>query len=181
MTARASRKSGNPTVRKADPRDPLALSKVMPHHRVAWRVERIGWTAMALAIVAALVGVFGGGPLSSVHAGGGGLAIEYQRFQRSSAENDYRFDLDAALVRDGRLRLRLDQALLDDMELDSIIPEPEAVIAGNDHTEFVFLAAPGNGQARVVFRFRPATFGRRAGRVEVPGAPPVVIDQFIYP
>ena len=67
------------------------------------------------------------------------------------------------------------------MELDSVIPEPEAVIAGKDYTEFVFLAAPGGGQARVVFRFRPATFGHRAGRVEVPGAPPVAVDQLIYP
>lgn len=161
--------------------DPLALSKVMPHHRAAWRVERVGWAVMALAVIAALLGIFGGGPMSRVHAGGGGVAVEYQRFQRASAENDYRFDVDAALVRDGRLRLRLDQALLDDMELESIIPEPEAVVAGNGHTEFVFLAASTGGQARVRFRFRPATFGRRAGRVEVPGAPPVAIDQIIYP
>ena len=96
---------------------------------------------MALAVIAALLGVFGGGPLSRVHAESGGLAVEYQRFQRASAENHYRFDLDAALVRDGRIRLRLSQALLDDMELESILPEPEAVIAGKDATEFVFRIA----------------------------------------
>ena len=177
MSTRASKTTKPP--REAP--DPLALPKVMPHHRMAWRVERIGWTMFALAVLAALLGAFGGGPLSRVHAGGGGLLVEYQRLQRSSAQNEYRFDVASSLARDGRLRLRFDQALLDDMELDSVIPEPAAVIAGKGHTEFVFHAAPEEGDARITFRYRPATFGRRAGTVETPGAPPVEIDQFIYP
>lgn len=179
MTTRAKKRTSTEDHKRGD--DALALSKVMPHHRAAWRVERIGWAAIAVLLIATLLGAFGGGPISHVRAGSGGLVAEYYSLQRASADTEYRFEIDTTLVRDGRFRMRFDQDLLDDIQIESITPEPQSAIAGDGHTDFVFDATPGEGPAHVVFRFQPATFGRRAGRVEVPGAPPLELDQFAFP
>jgi hypothetical protein len=50
--------------------------------RRVWRVQRIGWLIIAAVIVAALLGVFGGGPLSRAAVQGDGLRLEYERFAR---------------------------------------------------------------------------------------------------
>ena len=165
------------------PRDDLALERVMPHHRAAWRAERVAWVVGALVLLAALLGAFGYGLLSHATAGTpGALQVRYERLQRSSAPSEYDVTVGTGLARAGVLRLRFDQGLVDAMEIDGIVPEPEDVIAGAGYTEFAFnTTAAGAGDARIMFRFRPTTFGRVSGRVTASGAPPVHIDQFVYP
>lgn len=154
----------------------------MPHHRAAWRVERVGWTVMALALLGALLGVFGDGPLSRATVGSpSALTVEYDRFQRSSAPQMYRLRVHPSLVRRDSLTLRFNQSLVEDMELDSIVPEPESVRAAPGHTDFVFRVGTGKGPLAITFRFQPATFGRRSGTVRVEGAAPVEIEHYIYP
>lgn len=177
--ATARRKSTPPSA----PADDLDLDRVMPHHRAAWRVERIAWALGAIALLGALLGLFGYGPLSRVTVGhADGLQVEYDRFQRSSAPTDYEVTANAALARDGQLRLRFDQTLVDGIEFEDIAPAPEHARAGNGYIEFVFNMAPGHPtRTRITFRFRPTTFGHRSGRVAANGAPPVTLDQYIYP
>jgi hypothetical protein len=167
------------------PKDDLALERVMPHHRAAWRAERIAWVVGSLTLVAAVLGLFGYGLLSPTTVGTRGvLEVRYDRMQRSSAPTEYEFSAGGGLARDGALHLRFDQGLVDAMEIDGIVPEPERVVAGAGHTEFVFNAEAGPARTaplRIVFRFRPTTFGHVSGRVAAPGAPPVLLDQFVYP
>lgn len=162
--------------------DPLPLAAVMPHHRAAWRVERIGWVVMALALIGALLGVFGDGPISQAREGSpAALMVDYDRFQRSSAPQMYRFAVHPSLARQGSVNLRFDQSLIDDMELDSVVPEPETVSAAPGYTSFAFKVEPGTKPLRITFRFRPATFGHRSGTIATDGAPPVTVDHYIYP
>jgi hypothetical protein len=163
--------------------DDLYLERVMPHHRAAWRVERIAWTIGALALIAAMLGLFGYGPMSRTTVGStDALQIEYDRFQRSSAPNDFALTVNTALARNGELRVRFDQSLVDHVEFDDIVPEPEKVFAGTGYTEFVFNIAPGErAPAHIAFRFRPTTFGHRTGQVTASGAPPLTLDQYVYP
>jgi hypothetical protein len=157
-------------------------ASVMRHHRAAWKVERTGWAVMALLLLGALLGVFGDGPLSRASAGSpASLSAEYDWLQRASAPTAYKFDVHPSLVRDGTLRLRFDQRLIDAILIDSIVPEPEATRAGPGYTEFEFDIAPEGKSARVTFHYRPDTFGHRTGRITVAGAPHVTIDQYIYP
>ncbi len=153
----------------------------MRHHRSAWRVERIGWTVMALILVATLLGAFGDGPLSRARAGSAALSVEYDRLVRSSSPTQYRFRVSPAQAEQGRLRLRLDQSLVDRMELESIVPQPEHQTAGPDYAEFVFRLAPGERPVTIDMRYRPATFGRQRGSISVAGRDAVAIDQFVYP
>lgn len=154
----------------------------MPHHRAAWRVERVGWAVMALALLGALLGVFGDGPLSQVSDGSStSLKVEYDRFQRSSAPQMYRFTAHPSVVRQGSLDLRFDQSLIEDMELDSVVPEPASVRAAAGYTHYTFNAEAGKEPLQITFRFRPATFGHRLGTVTAEGVSPVTIDHYIYP
>ena len=151
------------------------------HQRREWRIERVGWAVMALLVLAGLLGVFGDGPLGQARTGGAGASVEYDRLQRAAAPTEYRFAVDPALATDGHLRLRLDEALLEEAELISIVPEPASVATGPGYVEFAFAVhAPGT-PARITFRFKPTTFGRVRGEVALPGTAPVVLDQFVFP
>lgn len=159
-----------------------AVDPVMKYHRVFWRIERVAWATMALLLIAALLGVFGGGPLSHGRTGSANtLTVEYDRILRASAPTQYRFLVHPSISAKGVLRLRVDHSLVDPMQLDSIIPEPDSQSAGPSYTEFSFGVEPGTAPVSIVFQFRPATFGRHAGQVSVPGVPPLTIEHFIYP
>lgn len=174
--------AGSVRTKREKTADESDFADLMRHHRAAWRVERIGWTIMALLLVATLLGAFGDGPLSHARSGSAqGLSVEYDRLLRSSAPSLYRFEASPSLARDGVIRLRFDGSLIENMELESIVPEPDQQEAGAGFTEFAFRVAPGDTPARFDFRFRPATFGRRAGDVSIAGAHAVPINQFVYP
>lgn len=136
---------------------------------------------MALMLAAALLGVFGDGPVSRTRAGSGQtISVEYDRLLRASAPALYRFHVRPSLAGDGALHLRIDRALLDRMEFESITPQPEHQITGPGYGEFIFRLAPGDRAATIDIRFRPATFGRQQGRVSI-DAQTVVISQYVYP
>ena len=160
----------------------MQIDEDLAHQRLEWRLERIGWAAMALLVVAALVGLLGYGPLSHASAGDAAtLAVDYDRIQRASAPTAYRFHVAPALAGNGEVRLRFDAALLDEVELESILPEPREVRTGPGYTEFAFATAAGDEPATIMFEFRPATFGHVRGRVTSEGAPPLLFDQYILP
>lgn len=172
-----------PDQKQAERRQGPEINEDRRHQRIEWRMERVAWMVMLLLMAASLLGVFGSGPLSRAQAGQSGtLTLDYDRVQRSSAPTEYRFEAAPALARDGQLRLRFDAALLEEVELDSIVPEPETVRSGPGYTEFAFaLDAAAAQPASIVFQFQPATFGHVRGRVATAGAPPLVVDQIVLP
>jgi hypothetical protein len=159
----------------------LQLDDDLPGQRREWRVERVGWVAMGLIVAAALLGVFGGGPLSHAYARADGVELRYERFQREQAPDAWRLAVDPALTRGGRFHVRVDQTLLDVLELDRIEPQPVAQVAGPGYVDSVFDAHGGDRPASVDFRFRPARIGRITGRVTIDDGAPLFIDQFVYP
>lgn len=181
MPAKAATKKGRQ--KSASDEADLDLGQVMPHHRAAWRVERIAWALGAIALIAALLGLLGYGPMSRTIVGtSDGIQIEYDRFQRSSAPTDYKVTAAPSVTSAGELRIRFDQSLVDEIEFDDIVPEPAEVRTGSGYTEFVFQVAQGGATPmHIAFRFRPTTFGHRSGQVATRGRAPLTIDQYIYP
>lgn len=179
--AGAFRANGDPAVQA---NDKLPIHEDRAHARLEWRIEHIGWAVMAILLAAGLLGLLGYGPLSQARTGETGLlSLAYDRLQRAGAPSAYRFTVAPGLARDGVLRLRFDDALLREIEISSILPEPEDVRSGPGYTEFLFAtdAAAGGPPARIVFRFQQATFGHVRGRVSTDGAAPLLIDQIVYP
>lgn len=153
------------------------------HQRREWRFERIGWVVMAILLAAGLLGLLGYGPLSRAQAGTSGtLTVAYDRLQRASAPSEYHIRVAPRLARNGELRLRFDNALLEEIEMNSILPEPLHMRSGPGYTEFVFAMNTGEGPpTRLQFQFEPTTFGHVRGSVTADGAEPLVIDQIIFP
>ena len=167
-----------------DTRDPhLQIDEDRAHQRLEWRIERVGWAVMAALALAGVLGLLGNGPLGRAHAEGGGLALDYDRLQRAKAPTEYRFHVDPALARDGTLRLRFSDALLEEVEIETIVPEPDSVRAGPGFTEYAFAVARGDRDraARIALHYRPTTFGPVRGRVWTEGAPPLDVAHFVYP
>ncbi len=137
---------------------------------------------MALLLTAALLGTFGDGPLSKAKVRSDmGWSLEYERLLRSNAPSLFRFHIQPALTTSGEVRLRLDRSLLDHMEIESIVPNPERETVGPGYGEFAFLLAPGDQAGTIDLRYRPATFGHRRGRVSVSDGQALFIDQFAFP
>lgn len=92
--------------------------------RRTWRVQRVGWGAMALVSIGALLGVFGDGPLAEASAGGGpGAArILYDRFARVDARQTIALEVPPELVTGSRLELRIDAGFAADYQLERATP-----------------------------------------------------------
>ncbi|MBW8268947.1 hypothetical protein [Caldovatus aquaticus] len=141
------------------PADIRRIEDRLPFQRRTWRIQRIGWAAMALVVLAALSGATGrGGPLAEAETvtPDGALRIRYERMQRLGAPTLLRLEARAgAANRDGAIELRLDPAFLRDWRLRPGVPVPEAAAAGPDGLRLRFRAAPGAARVAVMLELMP--------------------------
>jgi hypothetical protein len=147
-------------------------------HRREWFVQRMAWVLMTVVIVAAIAGVFGGGPLASAHVAIGDGQVDYQRFVRKRAGTEWRIKpaRDAAF---GRSHVGIDTSLLDHYQVISIVPEPHAtqLAFGKAVYEFDLASAP----ADIVFHVEPARIGRAVGEMRLGNSGSALIKQFVFP
>lgn len=161
----------------------LEINQDLPHERLEWRIERVGWAAMALILSAALAGLLGPGPLSSAMAGerGSALWVEYNRFERYQAPAMLRVHLGPGAARDGRARLWLSREYVENIELHHIDPEPESVEAGPDLFVYTFNLTDPTRPAAVTFHLEANKFWRAPVGVGLDGGPRLNFSQFFYP
>jgi hypothetical protein len=133
------------------------------HQQVEWRVEQAGFVMWALILIAALAGLLGPGPLSSVSAASadGSIQAAYHRFARLQAEGRITLRLSPSLVRDGAIRLRINRAFTESAAIERIQPEPREMVIAGEELIYVFPAEKGQATASVEFRFNPARMGVR--------------------
>jgi hypothetical protein len=150
--------------------------------RRTWAAQRVGRVAMALVVLAALLGLVGSGPLSETTAGDGErLTVEYDRFVRRLGENRLTFKVAPGAAGGPEVRLWIDAPYARRMEIEAVTPEPERMEAARDRLTLVFsLARPGAGLEAVV-DLRPQAIGRVRGAVGLAGGPAARIAQFVYP
>jgi hypothetical protein len=168
----------------------MHIGEDLAFQRRDWRVERISWVAMSIALVAALLGAFGSGPLSKTTAGDMtlGVEIEYQRFWRVEKEMPLRVRIRGAAASAGALAAAargeaavwLDNQYLRDLVLERVEPQPIRTEVSAGHRVFVF-ATRGSEPVEVVFRLRAERFGFHTGRIGPSGDEGVLVRQFVYP
>lgn len=162
--------------------DGLQLEEDLAHQRREWRVQRIGWIAMALIAAAALAGLLGPGPLSHARAGDPrALQVEYGRFARARAPEELRIRVPGQAVSDGRVRMVLPQAFLDRIELKRIQPEPESVDVRPGGNGYDIVVGSDAGPVEVVIEYEHRRFGRAPVRVSLDPGPAVAFEQWVYP
>ena len=151
--------------------------------RREWRFERIGWALMLAVAVASVVGAFGKGPLSHGAAGeeGSPLRVRYERLTRHHSPAPLELEVRASAGDSGLARVWIDQSYLERMDVDHIVPEPEAASAGADRTTYTFRITDPTRPGRIVFGFVPQGFGRARLRLGLDGGPTWELWQFVYP
>ncbi len=114
---------------------------------------------MGLFILFALAGFMGEGPKSKAVAGDldEGIRIEYEEFSRQDAPQSLRIEVAGLAVQEGKVRLWIDEGYLRNMEIQSMLPEPESVEAGPDRHTFEFSVE--EGKAPFTFFVSPRGIG----------------------
>jgi hypothetical protein len=142
-----------------------------------WRIEPWIWFGILVLIVAALAGLFGSGALSARSLENGALHLDYDFFLRYNTPTELRVRLKADQHHNAAFWL--DQGFLDEIDLESVNPQPRDVKVRGLQTHFEFAAFD---DVEVQLQFRPNRAGLLAGAIgsEVP-ATRLEFSQFVYP
>ena len=151
--------------------------------RRSWIVQRCAWAAMALVILAAVMGLFGPGLLGKVTAGqhGAQLRVEYYRFWRLKSPTSLRLLVAPEAVHNNQATVWLSRSYLDNISIQNITPQPERVEAGPDRLTFVFSMRESDRAAAITFDIRPESFGSLDGQAGIQDGKAVTFNQFVHP
>ena len=145
------------------------LELVPPANPATWRRERIGWAVLAVFLVAAVIGVFGAGPLSRTTISAGNVRLEYDRFLRMSAASALQITLSPDGKAAGEQGVTLDHAYLDRIRVHTVVPEPKRTLARPDAVEFVFATASDGAPVTAWFHITLDRPGVASGRLTAAG------------
>lgn len=159
----------------------IEVDQDLDFQRKDWRFERIGWGAMLLVGVGAILGLFGQGPLSDATASAedGSLRVEYQRFERHGSQSELTVFLRRAASTDTSVQLWIGDEFLRSVQLQQIVPEPERQISLGDRT--LYEVAMRSDTGRVSFYVTPQRIGTRTLELGAPGRATLKRSQFVYP
>jgi hypothetical protein len=161
----------------------IEIEQDLRFQRLCWKLERGGWAFMTLLIVAAVLGLFGSGPLSHRIAGekGGPLWVEYQRFGRWDCPEELHVHLGPGVAREGKAMIWVSRELIELHDVEHVTPPPEAVEAHGDGYTYVFRVPAAAEEVSITFNLKPESWGPAAGSIGVAGGAAVAIRQFVYP
>jgi hypothetical protein len=168
---------------KANKFSGLQIFDDMRFQEKEWSIERTGRWAMLLIILAALLGLFGWGPVSkaSNRAEGIPVWVEYERFIRLKAPVILKVHLDEVLVEGGETSFWLDNEYLKNFRIHYIYPEPDSVESGLGRVTYNFKIEQGRQPDEVLFHLEPETFGWLQGQIGVEDSEANSFSQLIYP
>jgi len=160
----------------------LEIDQDLAFERRQWSVQRVGWGVGALIIVAALLGVFGSGPLSAATAGDEEtLVVHFQRFVRHKGQGELVVKVGPNQASAGQVELWLTTEYLGEIDLQGISPEPDEVRSAGDRQVFVFLVDDPAQLLEVTITYFPTGLGRVSGAAGLVDGATVSFTQFGYP
>jgi len=151
----------------------LPLEDEIDLHRKGWIVQRIGWVLMFAFLIAAILGLFGEGPLSKKKVQAGNINVEYERFCR------YEHGMEIRLQSAGEniSTVSIPQTYLKSFRVATIVPEPAKQVATTGSVQYQF---EGTGNNIVSFYLSPIDRKTVEGKFQVNNHP-FSIKQTIYP
>jgi len=160
----------------------LDLDQDLTFEKRQWKVQRVGWAAMVLIVVAALLGVFGSGPLSAASVGDNAtLVAHYQRFVRHQGQGELVVKVAPNEAAEGRVEFWLTTEFLGEIDLQGISPEPDEVRSAGDRQIFVFLVDDPTCPLEVSISYFPNGLGRVSGGIGLVDGPDFSFNQLSYP
>lgn len=157
----------------------LEVHQDLDFQRREWRIQKLGWALMFLFLVAAVLGIFGTGPVSNATVGERDSAAwaDYQRFGRRGAPLTLRVHVRPAAT---QFRVVLDRAYVETVRVQAVTPQPQSTQAAADHLIYIFEAAEPGQATAVTFDLQADQIGLTSGRVQAEGRE-LGFVQFIYP
>ena len=159
----------------------LQINEDLQFQRRDWFLQRVGWCALGLLLLAGLAGLLGPGPLSrTTRTDGGGLDVGYERFVRDNAQTDLSFRVAPQALVSDQARLLIHRDYLAANRLQRIEPEPRSTRSLGEYVEFSFDAQASEPLA-IRLTLEPDEFGTHSGSVRLNDGPEVRLEQFTYP
>jgi hypothetical protein len=149
--------------------------------RREWTAQRVGWVAMALLLIAALVGLLGPGPLSAttVASEDGLVEVEYQRFAHLEADDLITISLAPATVTGDSVELQLAEDWVRSVDISGITPTPAEQVATDYGVRLSMSTEPG-AELTIQITFRASRIGPIDAGVRFEDRT-VRFDQLVYP
>lgn len=109
----------------------LEIGQHEPFQQREWRLERVGWTIIAVLIIAGLAGLLGPGPFSwaTSRSDAGLVTVEYQRVTHHEADDAITLTFPAEAVQDGMVTVEVTGSWVAGVDLQGISPEPSDQMA----------------------------------------------------
>jgi hypothetical protein len=161
----------------------LALEQNLDFQRRSWALQHLGWAVMGLLILAALLGLFGAGPLSSITISSqdGLLALQYARFWRLQSPMTLRVTLRPMAIYASEAQIWLSRAYLEGVSVQHVQPPPQRVEAGAERLTYIFSLSQAGQPTEVSFTVEPQRPGRVAGQLGLTDSTSLHFAHFIYP
>jgi hypothetical protein len=169
----------------------MQLEQNVPHppgtnpvdfQRKQFLAERIGWLAMGLVLVWALVGGFGEGWISQqkVWNEDRTVGLDYDRFGRRGAPSDLHLDLRPDKSAQ-ELIVHLNREFLDNVEIERITPHYRSMVIDSKGAAVTFDADPSANDYSITIEYKPRHAGLLHVALRALGDDEITVDQFIYP
>lgn len=161
----------------------LEVAQDLEFQKQEWKAERIGWIVAALLLLAALLGLFGTGPVSKTTARSetGEFSIEYQRFSRYNAQTQLLVTVGSGAISEGTARLVVDQGFINNFDIQRVVPQPDSVEITSDTYIYSFTINQPGDAIEIIFDLQANKTGVQSGAIGLENGQQVNISQFVYP
>ncbi|MGZ8385825.1 MAG: hypothetical protein ACXWWI_07665 [Nitrospira sp.] len=165
------------------PIDGLEITQDLAAQQTTWAIQRMGWAAMALIIMAALAGLFGSGPLARMAVVDDQqlVRLEYDRFGRYEGELLLKLDLTPKATQTHRVTIQINRDYWTSHAIGQIAPAPMTSSTSVDGFLYTFEVDTPNAPAAIIVRLRPEYLGSLDGHIRVNDQGSLTFQQFIFP
>jgi hypothetical protein len=149
-----------------------------------WRAQRIAWVFFGMILLAALLGLFGQGPLSKGRLGepDSALSIEYEQIDRYQAPTDMTIFVGSNVAQEGLIRLSFNKEFMERVEVRQFVPEPESVLVGGEDVVYEFRVTDSAQPVEVRVDFEHEQAGLARGELRLEGAGSALeFASFVFP
>lgn len=151
--------------------------------RLELLAERVGWTALALILLAGLLGLLGPGPLSHriQESNDGQLSVEFYAVERYAAPAKLTIRFADPERRDRMVRIAVSRQFTDEIDLEEILPEPESTTMLSHQIVYAFRISDLGDGGSVIIRYKHDDWGWQRFNVGLVDGSTVEVIQFICP
>ncbi len=160
----------------------IELRENMSFQRRQLRVERMSWVIGTILLGLALAGFTGRGPVASTERSDseGLLTVSYDRIDRRDSRSTVELDVanpDGA----SEVAILISGHLVHGVQITSIHPEPNSMVARDESVELVVEVAPEASSIQITLSIEHEAIGRERSSIGLVGGPEVDLDQWILP